>query len=122
MPCIQFSQDEITGIIFEDNQEKERIPLLGANVYWVGTTIGTTTNENGQFTIAYKKSYSKLIISYVGFKTDTLTINGPKQIEHWSRIGKIAEENPDLTLGFVMDLLVGLEESESNLTTEYEFG
>ncbi len=46
----------------------------------------------------------------------------PKQIEHWSRIGKIAEENPDLTLGFVMDLLIGIEESESKFTTEYEFG
>ncbi len=34
----------------------------------------------------------------------------PRQIEYWARIGKIAEENPDLPLGFVKDVLVGLEE------------
>ena len=30
----------------------------------------------------------------------------PKQIEHWARLGKIAEENPDLPIGFVKDILI----------------
>lgn len=34
----------------------------------------------------------------------------PKQIEYWSRIGKIAEENPDLTYGFIKDILLAQEE------------
>ena len=46
----------------------------------------------------------------------------PKQIEYWARIGKIAEENPDLTLGFVKDILVGIEEAEAGDVTEYKFG
>jgi len=46
----------------------------------------------------------------------------PKQIEHWARIGKIAEENPDLTMGFVNDILIGLNEAESNQVTEFKFG
>jgi len=25
----------------------------------------------------------------------------PKQIEHWAKIGRIAEENPDLPYGFI---------------------
>jgi hypothetical protein len=29
----------------------------------------------------------------------------PKQIEYWSRIGKILEENPDLPYSFVKDVL-----------------
>ena len=46
----------------------------------------------------------------------------PKQIEYWARIGKIAEENPELTLGFVKDVLIGLEEAEAGDVTEYTFG
>ena len=46
----------------------------------------------------------------------------PKQIEHWATIGRIAEENPDLPLGFVKDVLVGLEEADSGDLSEYQFG
>ena len=33
------------------------------------------------------------------------------QIEYWVRIGKIAEENSDLPLGFVKDILTAMEEN-----------
>jgi len=46
----------------------------------------------------------------------------PKQIEYWARIGKLAEENPDLPLSFVRDALVGLEEIRIGQTSEYTFG
>lgn len=46
----------------------------------------------------------------------------PRQIEYWARIGKIAEENPDLPLGFVKDILVGMEEAEAGDVTEYKPG
>lgn len=46
----------------------------------------------------------------------------PKQIEYWARIGKIAEENPDLTMGFVKDILIGIEEVDSGDSTKYTFG
>jgi hypothetical protein len=43
----------------------------------------------------------------------------PKQIEYWSRIGKIAEENPDLPYSLVKDILLAREEEDHE---EYEFG
>ncbi len=46
----------------------------------------------------------------------------PKQIEHWARLGKIAEENPDLPLSFINDCLIGLEEVEAGQLSEYKFG
>ncbi len=46
----------------------------------------------------------------------------PKQIEHWARIGKIAEENPELPFRFVLDILVGKEEAAAGDLTEYKFG
>ena len=44
------------------------------------------------------------------------------QIEHWAKIGKCAEENPDLTYHLIKDILVGIEELEQGECTEYQFG
>ena len=46
----------------------------------------------------------------------------PKQIEYWARIGKAAEENPDLPVGFIVDTLVGIEEDRAGMGSEYKFG
>jgi hypothetical protein len=42
----------------------------------------------------------------------------PKQIEYWSQIGKIAEENPDLSFFMIRDLLVADQEA---VVGEYVF-
>ena len=42
----------------------------------------------------------------------------PKQIEYWSRIGKIAEENPDLPYAMIRDILIADREE---VIGEYEF-
>ena len=41
------------------------------------------------------------------------------QIEHWARIGKCAEENPDLTFRLIREILVGVE--ELNRVEKYEY-
>jgi hypothetical protein len=43
----------------------------------------------------------------------------PKQIEYWSQIGKIAEENPDLPFSVIRDILVADQEEAIG---EYQFG
>ena len=82
IPVVCFSQDQMNGMVMEVNEKNEHIPLFGANVYWLDTAIGTTTDYDGNFTIPYNATYEKLVISYVGFKTDTLTINEPKMVHH----------------------------------------
>jgi len=42
----------------------------------------------------------------------------PKQIEYWSRIGKIAEENPDLPFAMIREILIADQEEPIG---EYEF-
>lgn len=44
------------------------------------------------------------------------------QIEHWARIGKCSEENPDLTYSLIKEILIGIEELEHGEKTEYQFG
>lgn len=43
----------------------------------------------------------------------------PKQIEYWSQIGKIAEENPDLPFSAIREILVADQE---DTVGEYQFG
>lgn len=81
-PLFIFSQERVTGTIFEETAKGETVPLTGANVYWHNTSVGVITDIDGSFSVPYKKEYSKLIISYVGFKTDTLTITKPGKITH----------------------------------------
>ena len=52
-------------------------------------------------------------------KIDNRSLTG--QIEHWARIGKCAEENPDLTYSLIKEILIGLVESEQGETSEYKF-
>ena len=44
------------------------------------------------------------------------------QIEHWARMGKCAEENPDLPYSLIKEILVGLDELEQDEKAEYKFG
>ncbi len=44
------------------------------------------------------------------------------QIEHWARMGKCVEENPDLPYSFIKEILLGLEELDHDEKTEYKFG
>jgi hypothetical protein len=46
----------------------------------------------------------------------------PKQIEYWSRIGKLAEENPDLPYGFIREILLSQQSAEEGSLSDYQFG
>lgn len=82
LPILTFSQDRIEGIVTEATSENKVFPLAGANVFWLDTSVGAYTDIDGKFSIPYQPSYTKLVISFVGFKTDTLTITEPKFINH----------------------------------------
>ena len=74
-PFFLFSQPQLKGMVVELNTQNQSIPLPGANVFWLNTSVGTITSDDGSFKLPYKPVYKKLVISYVGFKTDTLTID-----------------------------------------------
>jgi len=45
----------------------------------------------------------------------------PKQIEHWVKIGKLAEENPDLPYNFIKDALEARLEMENGDVSIFNF-
>lgn len=44
------------------------------------------------------------------------------QVEYWAFIGKIAEENPDLSFLVIKDILLSREQLKEGLGTPYVFG
>jgi hypothetical protein len=66
-----FSQYSITGRVV-DAENKE--PLNGASVYCQNTTIGTTTNKQGEFSLQLKSGGYELVISYTGYQTKQVQV------------------------------------------------
>ncbi|TRX71092.1 TonB-dependent siderophore receptor [Carboxylicivirga sp. M1479] len=64
---------ELTGVV-KANDKGTVTELVGANVYWANTQSGTVSDFNGQFKIEQKAGNTKLVISYIGYKADTLLI------------------------------------------------
>lgn len=44
-----------------------------------------------------------------------------KQIEYWAKLGKAAEDNPDLPVSMILDLMVSIEEAKAGMLKEYVF-
>lgn len=91
LPFLGVAQSNLTGTIYEIVDAKE-VPLLGANVFWQGTQVGAVTDIDGKFSLPYKKEYSSLIVSYVGFVTDTITIDSTNPIKHVLRSNASLDE------------------------------
>ncbi len=79
---ISFSQEFVSGkVLFNDNGID--FPIEGANVFWLNTNQGTITKSAGEFNIQKIKDVKNLVISYIGFKTDTINIADKKFISHY---------------------------------------
>lgn len=72
----------VTGTVMEERDTGNASPLEGANVYWLNSPTGTITDGQGRFRIPLLEGYDQLVISYVGFITDTLTVRGPQDLTH----------------------------------------
>lgn len=46
--------------------------------------------------------------------------SAPKQIEYWANMGRIAEQNPELSFHEIKDILIGLQDVRSGNVEEYD--
>ena len=44
------------------------------------------------------------------------------QVEYWEKLGKIADENPDLPISFIKDVMIGRAQIQDGQKTPYLFG
>ena len=66
----QKENKKITGTIVDDNGE----PVIGANVSIKGSTVGTITDIDGNFSLD-AMSGATLLISYIGYETQEITVS-----------------------------------------------
>ncbi len=74
---------KVRGSVFESvtqGSAKTLEPLYGANVFWLGTTIGMATGHDGRFEVEKPKTFpAQLVVSYVGYQSDTIQVVGVSQ-------------------------------------------
>lgn len=71
---------EVSGVV----KSMEGEGLIGANIRWMDSNVGATTDEEGRFSIARPAGKERLVVSYVGYESDTLRVStsasGPLEI------------------------------------------
>lgn len=61
---------QINGVVKDITGE----PVMAANVFWLNTTNGTTTDAGGNFSIAKPSDNDKLVVSFIGYENDTILV------------------------------------------------
>lgn len=67
----------ITGTVTDEKGE----PIIGASVLVVGTTNGSITDFDGNFSLKDVASNAKLSISYIGMKTQIIDVQGKRSFK-----------------------------------------
>src|SRR5690625_1335882 len=73
----QNGEHQVNGTVIDSDGES----LIGVNVFVQGTSKGTTTNADGEFSLTVSDENSVLVFSYVGFTTQEIAIEGRSTIE-----------------------------------------
>lgn len=71
-PVYSQNNNTVSGIVFD-----RQGPLAGVNVIVKGTTIGTTTDFDGRYTITVPNNSSELVFSFIGLETKIMLANNP---------------------------------------------
>ena len=70
LPFGLLAQNTLKGVVLDGSSSQ---PLPGVNILVAGTTNGTTTDFDGNFTLTNIKKGDKIVFSYIGFKDETVT-------------------------------------------------
>ncbi len=68
---LPLAEKRITGIV---KDEENNLPLPGVNIVVKGTTIGTVSNNEGQFDLTVPDQATGLVVSFVGYLTREIQI------------------------------------------------
>ncbi|MCF0160849.1 MAG: SusC/RagA family TonB-linked outer membrane protein, partial [Bacteroidaceae bacterium] len=89
MVSMAFAQSRVTGVV---TASEDGEPVMGASILVKGTSVGTTTDLDGKFTLAGIPSGSKtLVVSYIGMKTKEVAIKSNLSISLDSETAELEE-------------------------------
>ena len=70
------AQTKVSGYVFDEYNE----PVAYASVIFKGSTIGTTTNENGKFYLESDETWNTIEVSFLGY--EILSYQLPKRVNY----------------------------------------
>ena len=79
----------VSGTVYEKIND-QLSPLPGVNIHWAGSQIGTTSDASGKYSIFKPDYYSKLVFSFVGYTSDTVSVAAP---EAFTNVTLVAGQN-----------------------------
>ena len=86
--CIFFSimkmqAQHIEGNVYELDASGKKHSIPSVNLRWLGTKAGAVSDEDGKFHLDRPDTSGKnyLVVSFIGYKTDTILITNEKKIE-----------------------------------------
>ena len=85
---IDTKAQQIKGRVVEILPSGEESPLPGANVVWDGTTIGSTSNEQGFYLINEPENYpATMVVTFIGYQSYK------KEIKEWGNYDIVLESS-----------------------------
>ncbi|WP_189603452.1 SusC/RagA family TonB-linked outer membrane protein [Salinimicrobium marinum] len=78
LPMSFFAQSTLTGTVIE---EETGMPIPGVNVLIDGTSRGTTTDFDGNFTLSDLEEGNEIVFSYLGFAPQQVTYTGQQTLD-----------------------------------------
>ncbi len=82
------AQRVVTGNIVDDSG----VPVIGANVVVKGTTVGTITDFDGNFSLNVPDDAQTLVVSYTGFATQEASLDGSNVLNFIMNEGELLNE------------------------------
>jgi TonB-linked SusC/RagA family outer membrane protein len=93
------AQRTITGVI----QDSDGEPLIGANVLVPGSTSGTVTDLNGEYTLVLPANATQISISYTGYQSRTVDVGTLSRVDVTLSTGVVLETAVVTALGIPRD-------------------
>lgn len=70
-----YAQEKVlTGVVVEETSKGKFKPIPGAAVQWLGTASGSYADSVGVFTIPLSDQTNRLVITYIGYDSDTIKV------------------------------------------------
>lgn len=77
---LKITGQQINGEVMSMEKNGDMASLVGASVVLQGTAKATVTDENGKFQLSVESFPATITVSYIGYKSDTLTIKNSQPL------------------------------------------
>lgn len=99
----------VKGIV----KDQSGVPVVAANVYWAGTTQGTTTDTDGRFSIYKPTSAWQVVVTFIGYENDTIRVTDSSQ-----ELEVVLRSGVELSEVQVVERRMGTVKSRSSVLNE----